>query len=102
MFVRRPDPEGDAVVSITIDGAPFAARAGDTVAVALLAAGIAAFRTTPVSAVPRGPYCMMGACFECLVEIDGQPNRQACMTRVAPGMRIATQQGAPRVAQHPS
>ena len=40
----------------------------------------------------------MGACFECLVEIDGQPNRQACMTRVAPGMQIATQRGAPRVA----
>ena len=102
MFARRPDPEDGAVVSITIDGAPFAARAGDTVAAALLTAGIAAFRTTPVSAAPRGPYCLMGTCFECTVEVDGQPNRRACMTRVAPGMRIATQMGAPRVAPRPS
>jgi D-hydroxyproline dehydrogenase subunit gamma len=98
MFVRRRESDAGAVVSISIDGAPFDARAGDTVAAALLAAGVAIFRTTPVGGAPRGPYCMMGACFECLVEIDGQPNLRACMARVAPGMRIATQHGAPRVA----
>ena len=100
MFARPPDPDAGAAVPITIDGTPFDARAGDTVAAALLAAGVTTFRTTPVSAAPRGPYCLMGTCFDCLVDIDGQPNRQACLTLVAPGMQIATQHGAPRVAFH--
>jgi predicted molibdopterin-dependent oxidoreductase YjgC len=81
-------------VPITVDGEPVRARAGDTVAAALLAAGYRATRTTPVSGAPRGPFCMMGVCFDCLVEIDGQPNRQGCLVTVTPGMRIATQRGA--------
>lgn len=89
MFARLPD-DSAAAVAITIDGVPFAARAGDTAAAALLAAGTMAFRATSVGGVLRGPYCMMGACFDCLVEIDGQPNVRACMTRVMPDMRIVT------------
>jgi predicted molibdopterin-dependent oxidoreductase YjgC len=92
MFARLSDVAG-ADVPITIDGTPFVAREGDTVAAALLAAGLRACRTTAVSGAPRAPFCMMGACFECLVEIDGCANRQACLVLVAPGMRIATQQG---------
>jgi predicted molibdopterin-dependent oxidoreductase YjgC len=93
MFARLPDADAGDVVPVTIDGAPHAARTGDTVAAALLAAGLVAFRVTPQSGAPRGPFCLMGACFECLVEIDGAPNRQACMTRIAAGMRIATRRG---------
>ena len=89
MFARLPDP-ALAAVGITIDGAPFVAREDDSVAAALLAAGTVAFRVTPTSGAPRGPFCMMGVCFDCLVEIDGRPNEQACMTAVAPGMRIVT------------
>ena len=92
MFARLPDVARTAV-PVTIDGVPFTAREGDTVAAALLAAGLRACRTTAVSGAPRAPFCMMGACFECLVEIEGHPNRQACLVLVAPGMRIATQQG---------
>jgi predicted molibdopterin-dependent oxidoreductase YjgC len=99
MFERRPDGDDAARVPITIDGAPFDARAGDTVAAALLAAGVDAFRTTALSGAPRGPYCLMGTCFECLVEIDGVPNRQACLTYVAAGMRIALGRGRQRVAE---
>jgi predicted molibdopterin-dependent oxidoreductase YjgC len=89
MFARLPDVSA-AAVAITIDGVPVTARDGDTVAAALFAAGMIACRATPVTGAPRGPYCMMGACFDCLVEIDGRPNVQGCMTRVAPGMRIVT------------
>jgi predicted molibdopterin-dependent oxidoreductase YjgC len=96
MFARLPDLAG-AGVPVTIDGAPFMARAGDTVAAALLAAGLRACRTTPLSNAPRAPFCMMGACFECLVEVDGRANQQACLVLVAPGMRVETQQGATRV-----
>lgn len=68
--------------------------AGISVAAALLMSGINRFRATPVSESPRAPYCMMGVCFECLVDIDGVPNRQSCLIEVAEGMRIRSQEGA--------
>ena len=82
MFARLPDVRGEPV-AIHVDGVAHTARAGDTVAAALLAAGIVACRTTPVGGAPRGPYCLMGVCFECLVTIDGQPNRQGCLVDVS-------------------
>lgn len=93
MFRRLPDSDA-ADVQVTIDGEPFTARAGDTVAAALFAAGRVACRTTPVSGAPRGPFCMMGVCFDCLVVVDGQPNQQGCLVPVTAGMRIETQVGA--------
>ena len=93
MFRRLPDIEGKTI-AFTIDGRAATARAGDTVAGALLAAGAAVCRTTPVSGAPRAPYCMMGVCFECLVTIDGVANRQGCLIAVAEGMRAERQQGA--------
>jgi D-hydroxyproline dehydrogenase subunit gamma len=93
MFKRQREA-GAADVSITIDGRPSSARGGDSVAAALLAAGVLACRTTAVSGAPRGPFCLMGACFDCLVTIDGHPNRQACLVAVRAGMRIERQAGA--------
>lgn len=92
MYRRLPDVAGEAI-AVTIDGEPFAAREGDSVAAAVVASGRAASRTTPVSGAPRGPFCMMGVCFECLVTVDDVPNQQACLVAVAPGMRIRTQHG---------
>ena len=98
MYKRLPDlaafNPNVRLLAVTIDGRPFAARDGDTVAATLLAAGLADCRTTPVSGSARGPFCMMGVCFDCLTEIDGIPNRQACLVTVAEGMRISRQQGA--------
>jgi predicted molibdopterin-dependent oxidoreductase YjgC len=94
MFRRLPEV-GVADVAIEIDGLPFVARAGDTVAAALVAAGVASFRATPVRRAPRGPYCLMGVCFDCLVTIDGRAAQQACVIEVAPGMRVETQRGGP-------
>jgi predicted molibdopterin-dependent oxidoreductase YjgC len=93
MFRRLPDVNGEPVPFI-IDGQPASAQTGDTVAAALLAAGVEACRTTPLSGAPRGPYCMMGVCFECLVTIDGIGNRQGCLVLVEPGMQVETQRGA--------
>ena len=87
MFRRLPERE--ASITIEIDGRPVAAAPGDSVAAAMVAAGIAAFRRAPVGGEPRGPWCAMGVCFECLVQIDGEPNRQACMTPVREGLRVA-------------
>lgn len=85
-------------VRITVDGASLQVPAGASLAAALLAVGVTRFRTTAVSSAPRGPYCMMGVCFECLVEIDGHPNRQACLATVREGMSVRTQEGPRRVA----
>jgi len=81
-------------VTIDFDGQPVSARQGDSVAAALLAVGHMALRTTPGGAEPRGPYCMMGVCFDCLVEIDEVANLQACMTPVRDGMRVRPMLGA--------
>lgn len=92
MFRRLPEATGQSV-HLTVDGRSIDARAGDSVAAALLAAGIDVCRTTPVSGAPRAPYCMMGVCFDCLITIDGLGNRQGCLVRVADGMMVATQRG---------
>ena len=92
MFQRRHDPAAPTV-AITFEGETLTADARDSVAAALLAANAGHTRTTPVSGAKRAPFCMMGACFECLVEIDGLPNQQACMIRVRAGMAVRRQNG---------
>ena len=93
MFKTLPDAGGTTVIDV-INGAPFSAPLGCTAAAALLLAGAIPSRTTPVSGAPRAPYCMMGACFECLAEIDGATNQQACLVPVVEGMRINRQSGS--------
>jgi D-hydroxyproline dehydrogenase subunit gamma len=97
MFRRLRDLAGP-LVHITVDGCPVTARAGETVASALLAEGLKACRTTAISGAPRGPYCMMGVCFDCLVTVDGVGNRQGCLTPVREGMAVGTQRGARAIA----
>ncbi|QXT39495.1 (2Fe-2S)-binding protein [Gymnodinialimonas ceratoperidinii] len=87
-----PPPKADGTVCFTLDGEPVMARDGDTLAVAILAHTGAATRTT-ASGSPRAPYCMMGVCFECLVEVDGRPNVQACLIPVREGMAVRRQDG---------
>jgi D-hydroxyproline dehydrogenase subunit gamma len=95
MFKRLNELLADAreTVALKVDGQPIDARAGDTVAAAMLAAGIDRFRTTPVTESPRAPYCLMGVCFDCLVTIDGVGSRQACLVPVREGMMVETQLG---------
>ena len=86
MFRRRP--HNGTPVRIHVDGETVDAVAGDSVAAAMLAAGLARFRASPVDGSPRGPHCLIGNCYDCLVEIDGQANRQACLVPVEDGMQI--------------
>jgi hypothetical protein len=88
-----------ATLNFTFDGRPMTGRAGDTVAASLLANGVVACRETPVSGAPRGPYCLMGVCFDCLVVIDGVGNRQGCLVPLAEGMRVETQHGRRHMAE---
>jgi hypothetical protein len=102
MFIRPESGAlavGDALpqhdsLTVYFKGRSMVARAGDSVAAALLAGGVTVTRNTPVGGAPRGPYCMMGACFECLAVVDGRPNVQTCMTDVREGMRVECQDGA--------
>lgn len=93
MFRLRPDAR-PATVTVLVEDTEVTVPAGASAAAALLLAGLVAMRETAVSGTPRGPLCLMGVCFDCLAEIDGVPNRQACMVPVAPGMRIQRQRGA--------
>ena len=91
---KRLDDTLDERVTIFLDGKPMAAFNGETVAAAVLADGVGHTRTTPVSNAPRAPFCLMGACYECLMIIDGQPNQRACRELVREGMRVERQYGA--------
>ncbi len=93
MFRPLHDQHQD-LVTVTIEGREVAVPRGRSVAAVALALGLVPTRTTPELGSPRAPLCMMGVCFECLMVIDGQPNRQACQVAVSEGMRIERQQGA--------
>ncbi len=81
---------------IVVDGHPISARESDTVASALLAHGIRAFRTPPKRREPRGVFCAIGRCTDCAMTIDGVPNVRSCVTSVRPGMVVSTQVGLGR------
>ena len=93
-FFAIPEPSAAGRVTITFEGEPLSVPAGISVAAALLASGVKTFRSSVVGGGPRAPYCMMGVCFECLVEIDGTPARQSCLIPVREGMAIRRQIGA--------
>lgn len=86
-IIRGPE------IEIIVDGHRLRAFRGESVAAALLAAGKRALRTTSGRGEPRGVYCGIGICFDCVMTIDGQPNVRACRTEVRSGMRIETQSG---------
>jgi len=95
MFRRtRQTPDSTTkMVCIRFGEREIVAAEGDTVAAALLAAGVKDFRSAVVSGQPRAPFCMIGNCFDCLLEIDGEPNRQSCRELVREGMQVNRQRG---------
>jgi predicted molibdopterin-dependent oxidoreductase YjgC len=93
---RLPRAIDSAVLAVSVDGQPVQAYAGETVATLLLALGCQTFRHTDRQHAPRGVFCGMGVCFDCLVTIDGQPNVRACLTPVQAGMIVET--GGPAYA----
>lgn len=77
------------VVTLHVDGQLIEAYAGETLAAALFASGVRTLRMSPRNAEPRGMFCLIGSCQECLVEVDGRP-RLACQVSVGDGMRVVT------------
>jgi predicted molibdopterin-dependent oxidoreductase YjgC len=83
--------ERGAAITIELDGQPVTAFLGESLAAAVLATGRRMFHASVRSGQPRGFYCGMGVCYECVMEVDGQPNQRACMTAVRPGLQARTQ-----------
>ncbi len=68
-------------------------RDGQTVGAALMAAGVRSWRTTRLHGRPRGLFCGIGICFDCLVVIDGRPNQRACLALARDGLAVQPQEG---------
>jgi sarcosine oxidase subunit alpha len=95
--MRRLPPATGPELTIEFESKPLRALEGEPAACALLAAGETVFSRSIKYHRPRGPFCMAGSCSNCLVRIDGVPNRFACLTPVRAGMRIERQNAYPSV-----
>lgn len=74
--------------TVTIDDATYDSKPGENLAALMLRNGLIPFRLNPADKTGRAPYCMMGICFDCLVEVDGVPSAQACLVSVQDGMIV--------------
>ena len=87
---RIPGLERGEAFSIVVNGQTVAAYPGESIATVLAAAGHRVFRTTDAGNSPRGIFCGMGICFDCLVTVNGLPNQRACMTEAREGSEVRT------------
>ncbi|ADU49667.1 (2Fe-2S)-binding protein [Intrasporangium calvum] len=85
--------------SFAFDGSPVPFRDGQTVGAALVAHGTVSWRTTRLEGRPRGLFCGIGICFDCLVTVDGVPNQRACLVRARDSSAVTTQEGTGYAAE---
>jgi predicted molibdopterin-dependent oxidoreductase YjgC len=88
--LRLADVNRGPRLQFTCDGEPVQAYAGETIAAALLADGRRVLRQTSRTGSPRGLFCAMGVCFECLMTVDGVGGVRTCMTPVRDGAQVST------------
>ena len=93
-FDRDRDIDDTDLISFSFEGRSLIGRKGESIAAALISAGINYFRKSR-GGRNRGLYCGMGTCFECLVTVDGHLSQRACLTQLEPGMDIHIQEYAP-------
>ncbi|RBM14373.1 (2Fe-2S)-binding protein [Streptomyces sp. PT12] len=77
-------------LTLTFEGRPLTARPGQSVAAALTDAGVRAWRTTRGEGAPRGLFCGIGVCYDCLITVDGRPAQRACLVPAAEGMALTS------------
>jgi predicted molibdopterin-dependent oxidoreductase YjgC len=92
--LRCADVSWGSPLRFTWDGQTILAYPEETIAVALLAAGQSILRRAAISSQPRGLFCNMGVCFDCLVTVDGRAGQRACQVRVAEGMDVRSESPA--------
>ena len=93
---RRIKGNRGTPITFTFDGQLIEAFEGETVAAALLACGVQAMRKTSRKGEPRGLFCNMGICFDCLIEVNGNANQRGCQFPVTNGLEIKSQPIDPR------
>lgn len=98
--LRTPGIARGRVFTVTVDGRAIEAHDGESVLGVLWAAGIGTLHRTAQAGAPRGFFCGMGVCFDCLVTVDGRISVRACLEPARPGMRIDTQSDAGWGARH--
>lgn len=91
MSCRLPDVTRGKPVTIFCDDRLVEAYEGETVAAALLGSAQRTLRWSPRRRQPRGLFCVMGVCFECVMVVDGEPGTRTCMTLVRDGMRVESE-----------
>ena len=79
--------------SFDLDGGPVPFVPGQTVGAALVAHGLASWRSTRRGGRPRGIFCGIGVCYDCLVTVDGVPNQRACQVLAIERLGVRTQEG---------
>ncbi|KES06094.1 proline dehydrogenase [Streptomyces toyocaensis] len=77
---------------LIIDGKPLAFVEGQSVAAALVATGRVSWRATRAGHRPRGVFCGIGVCFDCLVTVDGVGGQRACLVTARDGMTVTTEE----------
>lgn len=82
-------------VYIEVDGEAIPAREGEPIAAAIIAAGRLKLRHSRKNGEPRGVFCGIGRCTDCVMTVDGQANVRTCVTPVRAGMKITTQGASP-------
>jgi sarcosine oxidase subunit alpha len=95
---RLPDPRFAPDCTIEVDGRPVAARAGESIAAALVAVGRVLVARSPKYHRPRGPFCLAGSCHACLARVDGVPNQRTCRIPCRPGLVVESQNAIPTAA----
>lgn len=86
-------PSKGSRVVFTYDGVEMEGYEGEPIAMALKAAGVEVHRFTAKRHEPRGIFCAIGRCTDCVMVVDGKPNVRTCMTPLAAGMDVRTQDG---------
>lgn len=87
------------LVTFTYNGKTLEGYEGEPIAAALRVAGVMTHRYTAKRHEPRGVFCAIGRCTDCVMVVDGMPNVRTCITPLKAGMTVETQYG---VSNHPA
>lgn len=87
------EPTRPEAIEFVFDQRRLSATPGQTLAAALLAAGVRTWGTRRQDGAPCGVYCGIGVCYGCHIVLNGRPNTRACLVRVEDGDTATTQEG---------
>ena len=90
--------EKGRTVTFQFDGKQMQGCEGEPVAIALKSNGVMIHRYTEKQHEPRGMFCAIGRCTDCVMIIDGRPNVRTCITPLQEGMTVQTQYGVGKAA----